>query len=61
MTIPESISVAKIYVRSLAAIVSMTGAIAFGTYLGAVSENIYLAYIAGVVACVLFDKPPVTT
>lgn len=58
MTISESISVAKIYVRSIVAIACLTLAIGFGTYLGSVTENIYATYIAGVVACALFDKPP---
>ena len=49
--------IAKIYVRSIVAITCMTSAIAFGAYLGGVTENIYATYIAGVVACVLFDKP----
>lgn len=57
MTISETVSIAKIYVRSIVAIVCLTAAIAFGAYLGQVSENIWITFIGGVVACVLFDKP----
>lgn len=53
----DALEVAKIYVRSIVAIVCLTAAITFGAYLGQVSENIWITFIGGVVACVLFDKP----
>lgn len=51
------IEVAKVYIRSIVAIVCMTTAIMFGAYLAQVTETIWAAFITGVVACVLFDKP----
>jgi len=53
----DAIEVAKVYVRSIVAILCMTAAIAFGAYLGQISENIWLAYIVGIGGCVYMDKP----
>ena len=57
----DTLDVAKVYVRSIVTILCMTAAIAFGAYLGQVTENIWLAYILGIGGCVYMDKPAVPT
>ena len=56
----NAIDVAKIYVRSIIAILCMTTAICFGAYLGQITEYIWAAYIIGIGGCVYMDKPVVS-
>lgn len=55
-----TIDIAKIYVRSIVGAVCLTAGVSFFAYLGYLTENIALGYIAGVVACALLDKPVAT-
>lgn len=56
MTLTESISIAKIYVRHNTAIICMTVAVMYGAYLSQIPETIWAAYILGVGSCVYLDK-----
>jgi hypothetical protein len=55
----DTIEVAKIYLRSIVAILCLTTGVMFGAYLGQITEYIWAAWIIGVGGCVYMDKPVV--
>ena len=60
MTIMTTISVAKVYLRSIVGIVSTSaGIVAYGVYVAPVGDQVLLGWLAVCGAMVLFDKPKI--
>ena len=55
-----SISVAKVYLRSIVGIVATSaGIVAYGVYVAPVGDNVLLGWLTVCGAMVLFDKPKI--